>query len=77
MSAPPKHDRLVDALVVLLFPGYFLYHVLVAQAFIPAFLGGYSSAAALPVVPFVALAYARHLLTECGGGGFRFSISGS
>lgn len=66
-GAGSTHDRLVSMAVVLLFPGYFLYHVLVAQAFIPAFVGGYSSAAALIVMPFVAFAYARKVLVQPGG----------
>jgi hypothetical protein len=61
-SVATNDDKVIGTLFVLIFPGYFVYHVAVAQGVIPAFLDGYSSAVAFLVFPLAATLYVKREL---------------
>ncbi len=48
--------------LLLIFPGFFVYHSLVAQGYIPAVFGGYSTLVAAAALPFLGAAYLRNAL---------------
>lgn len=57
MRRPPRMGSIA---FFVLFPGFFVYHVLVGTGRIPAVLDGYSTRAAALVLPFLALAFVNH-----------------
>lgn len=48
----------------LIFPGFFIYHFLIAEQYLPPFLGGYSTSISVLLFPFLCLAYAKHALQK-------------
>ena len=60
------HSRLVCACFYLLLPGFFTYHYLVGMQYLPAFLGGYSTAMSVLLLLPLSLVYASHLFRACG-----------
>lgn len=63
-STLDTNNRAIRACVYLLLPGFFLYHSIVGQGWVPTFLGGYSTAMAALLLPLLALLYAKHLLAS-------------
>lgn len=56
------NTQIVRACAYLILPGFFLYHSIVGQGWVPTFLGGYSTAMAALLLGPLALQYVQHLL---------------
>lgn len=58
---PLPGSRLAFVAYLAVFPGFWVYHLLVAQGLLQPYLRGYSVAIAVVVLPLLTLAYVRHL----------------
>lgn len=54
-------DWLLTLSFLFVFPGFFVYHALVASGYLPPLLAGYSHAITALVLPLVALSFGQHL----------------